>query len=461
MVFTETHWSKVLEKLSEIMDEKTYDTWIKDLNFVEHRENEIVLEAVNEFSKRWIESRFLQSIDKYCQEIAGEEYDISIQPRELAPLPQNGEVPAATVPQGNDAPPPRTKYPTKYPTLQLNDLYTFENFVIGPSNQFCYATAMAVTENLGTTYNPLFLHGPVGLGKTHLLQAICWRLLEKKADMSIVYTSCDDFINQFISAIQQGGLQQFRYKYRYVDVLIIDDIHYLAQKERTQEEFFHIFNNLYSAQKQIIISSDSPPKEIPAMEERLVSRFKWGVVAELEPPSYETRVAIVNKKARLREAELPHDVVDYIAQNISQNVRELEGAVLKLKGYSALIGERITIKVAKKVLKDLVQAPKVQINISDIQEEVTKHYQVKLSDLQSKKRSQSIAVPRQVCMYLARKQTDLSLDEIGGYFGGRDHSTVMHSIEKIEKEMDKDGILKTTIYDIIDRLKQRGQPNQQ
>ena len=322
--------------------------------------------------------------------------------------------------------------------VPLNPDYVFENFVTGPCNRLGHAASVAVSEQPGKAYNPLFIHGGVGLGKTHLLQAICQQVLERSSDKRILYLSCDSFINQFITAIETGDMNTFRYRYRHVDLLVIDDIHFLAGRDRTQEEFFHTFNTLYQGHKQIILSADCPPSEIPELEERLVSRFNWGLVARIEKPCYETRLAILQKKARLRGLSLPDDVVCYIAGKVENNTRELEGAITKIQGMSMLQEGRIDIELAKAALGESGSPDKKRITIQQILDAVTKYYNVKLSDLQSKKRHKSIAFPRQVCMYLARKNTRYSLEEIGGYFGGRDHTTVLHAVRTVDSDAKED-----------------------
>jgi chromosomal replication initiator protein len=322
--------------------------------------------------------------------------------------------------------------------LLLNPDYAFEQFVTGPCNQLAHAASVAVGEQPGKAYNPLFVHGGVGLGKTHLLQAVCQKVLEKHPDARILYLSCDTFINQFITAIETGDMNQFRHRYRHVDVLVIDDIHFLAGRDRTQEEFFHTFNTLYQGHKQIILSADCPPSEIPELEERLVSRFNWGLVARIEKPCYETRVAILQKKARMRGLTLPDDVVCYIAAKVENNTRELEGAITKIQGMSLLQAGRIDLDLAKQALGDSATAEQKRITIQQIFDAVTKYYSVKQSDLQGKRRHKSIAFPRQVCMFLARRHTRYSLEEIGGYFGGRDHTTVLHAVRTVDGDMKAD-----------------------
>jgi len=322
--------------------------------------------------------------------------------------------------------------------LPLSPDYTFENFVTGPCNRLSHAASVAVAEQPGKAYNPLFIHGGVGLGKTHLLQAVCQKLLERNGDARILYLSCDSFINQYIQAVSTGEMQQFRNRYRHVDVLVIDDIHFLTAKEQSQEEFFHTFNTLYQLQKQIILSADCPPSEIPALEERLVSRFNWGLVARIEKPCYETRCAILKKKARMRGLALPDDVNCYIASKIENNTRELEGAITKIQGMSLLQDGRIDLDLAKAALGETATPEQKRITIQQIMDAVTKYYNVRPADLQSKKRHKSIAFPRQVCMFLARRHTRYSLEEIGGYFGGRDHTTVLHAIRTVDTDCHND-----------------------
>ena len=336
---------------------------------------------------------------------------------------------------------------------RLNPQYTFENFVTGPCNRMAHAAAMAVSDLPGRAYNPLFIHSSVGLGKSHLIQAVCHKVIVGRPDAALMYVSCEDFVNQFIASIESGQLEGFRYRFRHLDVLVIDDIHFLADKDRTQEEFFHTFNTLYQAQKQVVLSSDSPPHEIPRLEERLVSRFKQGLVVRIDRPSFETRVAIVQKKARLRGLELPEDVIRYIATVVETNNRELEGAVVRVLGYASLCNRLVDMDLAKEALRDLVSGPSRTVAIQDIADAVLRRYNARLSDLQSKKRSQSVALPRQVSMYLARRLTNRSLEEIGAFFGGRDHTTVLHADRKIRQMVEHDpsfrGVLEAIERDVV------------
>ena len=316
------------------------------------------------------------------------------------------------------------------PQLQLNDDYDFDNFVVGPGNRLAHAAAVAVAGAPGTTYNPFFIHGDVGLGKTHLLQAICHQCGSRGRIDNILYISCETFTNHFIEAVECGALQQFRYRYRHVDMLVIDDIQFLAERDRSQEEFFHTFNTLHQSRRQIVLSADCSPAQIPSLEQRLVSRFKSGLVASIDPPCLETRMAIIRKKAKLRGIEVNEDVTNLIASRIETNIRDIEGALLKLDALSQTRGCPIDLAMAR----EAVGTPPTNrvITLSQIVEVITQRFGVRLADLQSKKRTKSLTVPRQVCMYLLREMTNHSLEEIGGYFGGRDHSTVIHAGKTVQ-----------------------------
>ena len=317
--------------------------------------------------------------------------------------------------------------------------YSFETFVSGPNNRLAHAASVAVANNPGQAYNPLFIHGGVGLGKTHLLQAICQRILDQQPDTRLLYLSCDAFVNQFLECVQSGQMNQFRHRFRHVNLILIDDIHFLTGKEQTQEEFFHTFNVLYQAGQQIVLSSDSPPSEIPQLEERLVSRFQWGLVANVSRPTYETRMAILRTKAAMRDVTISDDLASFLASRIDSNVRELEGAITTLQGHAAAQERPIDLALGKEVFGDRDDtAAETQITLQDVIKAVTGFYNVRLSDLQSKRRHKSIAEPRQVCMWLARRYTRFSLQEIGGYFGGRDHTTVMHAIRAVEERRESE-----------------------
>jgi chromosomal replication initiator protein len=337
--------------------------------------------------------------------------------------------------------------------LRLNDDYVFENFVTGPCNRLAHAACIAAADSPGRTYNPLFIHGSVGLGKTHLLQAVCHHVLKKNPQARLLYISCETFTNHFVEAIERGALHQFRYRYRHVDALIIDDIQFLGEKERTREEFFHTFNTLYQAQKQIILSADEAPNGIPSLEDRLVSRFNWGLVTRIDPPCLETRMAILQKKGKLRCMDLPEDVVQYLATAVESNTRELEGALTKLAAFSQQYGGVINLALAQQVFGDAVQAQVRKVSIPDIIQVIVERFNVRSADLLGKRRNRSVAFPRQLCMYLARELTPLSLEEIGGYFGGRDHTTVLHAARTVQNQRNQDAELELTIRSLISSLR--------
>ena len=366
--------------------------------------------------------------------------------------------PDEDVPMGNgvlaqSTMPPTDAEPGAVPdTVTLNPDNAFEAFVPGPGNRYAHAAAQAVAENPGESYNPLFIHGGVGLGKTHLLQAIGLRVKELWPEVVIHYFSCESFVTQFTDAIRAGQMTQFRHWFRDADILVIDDIHFLAEKEGSQEEFFHTFNTLYQDGKQIVLSSDGPPESIPDLEDRLVSRFKWGLVTEVEPPDYETRVAILKSKAAMRGLKLPQDVANLIASRIDNNIRELEGAITQLQIHAKVEDSEIDLELAKLALGEHTQAPTGGPTIQTIIDAVTDFYSVRLTDLQSRKRQRSIALPRQICMYLARRHTRHSLEEIGGYFGGRDHTTVMHAVKAIETKCESDNQFDLVVTNLEDRV---------
>jgi chromosomal replication initiator protein len=339
----------------------------------------------------------------------------------------------------------------------LNPKYTFETFVIGESNRFAHAASVAVAEAPAQRYNPMFIYGGVGLGKTHLMHAIGHYTLEQWPNKKVVYVSCEKFTNDFIDSIQNKNNISFRNKYRNVDVLLIDDIQFIAGKEGTQEEFFHTFNALHDANKQIVISSDRPPKEIPTLEERLRSRFEWGLITDIQAPNLETRIAILKKKANTENIDINNDVLVFIANKIQSNIRELEGALIRVNAFSRLTNQPIDVDLATDALKDIISARKPEVITIDLIKEVTaKYFNIEVNDFNLKKRTKSIAYPRQVAMYISREMTELSLPKIGEEFGGRDHSTVIHAIDKINKEMENNFDFKNLINRIMKDIKGNG-----
>jgi len=336
--------------------------------------------------------------------------------------------------------------------LLLNPNYTFDKFVVGPCNRLAHASALAIAENPGNAYNPLFVHGNVGLGKTHLLQAVCYTVQKRNPGARVLYLSCEDFTNTFINAIQNGSLDEFRNIHRKVDVLVIDDVQFLANKDKTQEEFFHTFNSLYNTQKQIVLSSDRSPVEIPTIEERLVSRFKWGLVAEIEAPCFETRVAVVRRKAKGRGEELSDAVSCYIAERVTNNIRELEGAVIKVVGIAAITGRPITIELAEEALRGVAVTRLTQIAVEDVVGLITSEFAISSRDLTGKSRTQAISLPRQIAMYLLREHTELSLEDIGRVFGNRDHTTVLYAVTKIRDRSQNDRLFRDMLDSLGTRL---------
>ncbi len=441
-------FESVLTSIRGEVNRQQFETWFRELYPVSFHTDLVRLAVPSVFLKDWLQNYYEDILVNAIRQAVGGEPELDIVVDESlatsapAKTPEPVEEPQKPEPTTWTAMPGdpdeaglrrNARYPQFLSDVLLNDRYTFDHFVDGPSNKLPHAAAVAVSDQPARAYNPLFLHGSVGLGKTHLLQAICHSILVRRKDLKILYLSCETFTNQFIAAVKSGNLRNFRYRYRHVDVLLIDDINFLAKKEQTQEEFFHTFNALYNSGSQIVLSSDSSPKDIPTLEERLVSRFKWGLVAEIEPPCYETRMLIVKHKARVRNRPFPDDVCEWVAERFSGNIRELEGAILKVISVADLQERPVDLEIARNALRNLITPNKKKVTVDRIIDVVTRYYDVKQTDLQSRKRSKSIAFPRQICMFLARRLTNHSLEEIGGYFGGRDHTTVIYATEKIKK----------------------------
>jgi len=463
-------WQEVSSGIRRRIQPELFETWFRRAALVSLSENSVAIAVQNAFARDWLERYHRAVIEESVREALGDAFSVElrIDPELVLPAreadgssPEEADraTPAALVQQGpatgGGTPGQITGSLVHGSDVGLNAKYTFENFVVGPCNRFAHAASVGAAESPGAAYNPLFLHGNVGLGKTHLLQSLCFSLLDNWEGVRILYLSCETFINHFIGALENGNIEAFRNKYRNVDVLVVDDIHLLANKERTQEEFFHTFNTLYNAGKQIVLSSDSPPKDIPTLQERLVSRFKWGLVTELETPCYETRVAILKRKSRQRGRELPDDVAGLLAERIDNNIRELEGAITKLFGYSDLSGQPVTADLARTALRDVFSARRGGPTIDNIVSVVTEEFGVKLSDLQSRRRTAAIAFPRQIAMYLARKITRHSLEEVGGHFGGRDHSTVLYAVTKISALIERDPETAELLSGLLERLGER------
>ena len=432
-------WQKVLVKIQPKITEFVFGSWIKALIPLKIEENFFIIGAPKNFVKEWVEENYTPLISSIINEIVSVPLKLVIKnldiDEEISPQDQSSRIDSVAV-EIKTTPQP---FNPEELALTLNQKYTFENFVIGNSNRFAHAASLAVSETPAKVYNPLFLYGGVGLGKTHLMHAIGQKIRENNPHSKILYISTEKFTNELINSIRDGNPEKFRQKYRGIDCLLIDDIQFLAKKEHTQEEFFHTFNTLYDSNKQIVISSDRTPKEIPTLEDRLRSRFEWGLITDIQPPDIETRIAILRKKAMLDNLEIPNEVIFFIASKIENNIRELEGAFLRVIAFSSLNKTPITMENTIQALKEIVNTSfKKPVTIEKIQEVVASHYKIKKEDLIAKKRTRNIVYPRQISMYLCRKLTDYSLPKIGELFGGRDHTTVIHAIDKITKSINED-----------------------
>ena len=439
------NWEEAQSDLKSKLGETIFATWIAPLKFSAADNQNINLEAPDQFFKDWVEKHYLGLIQDTLKNKGFNNL--------LVKLSAGNTQDILAVP--NKASEPYIKSASTVGFINLNSRYTFENFVVGSSNRHAHAYSLAVANSPAKTYNPLFIYGGVGLGKTHLIQAICHQIKNSGlVGAKICYVSSEKFTNELIDAILHRTTSAFRQKYRNLDVLVIDDIHFIAGKESTQEEFFHTFNALYDAHKQIVFSSDRPPKEITNLQERLVSRFGWGLATDIQPPDLETRVAILKKKIEREPVSIPDDVIFFIAQLIKTNIRELEGALIRTIAYSLLEEEPVTLRLAKEVLKDLLKEPKKLITVDFIQRCVAEEFGVSLQELKTKRRNKQVVFPRQIAMYLSRELTDLSLPEVGELFGGKDHTTVLHSYKKIKEEIYNKPELKERVEKVIQVIKQ-------
>ena len=442
-------WMETLESLKEKISEQNVSTWIKPINPVKISGNVLTVEVPNKFIKDWVKDNYKKTIEETLSAVGTVNYIINIKINEKSKKIINKE--KDNIRKSIDIVEEKLQIPEQN-LLNINNRYTFESFVSGPSNQFAHAAAMAVSNNPATTYNPLFIYGGVGLGKTHLINAIGNEIHKRNNKTKICYYSSEKFTNELINSLRHARMEEFRNKFRSIDILLIDDIQFIAGKKSTQEEFFHTFNALYESHKQIVVTSDKFPKEIPDLEERLRSRFEWGLIADIQAPDTETKQAILKMKADQNNIELPEDVIYFIANSISNNVRELEGYLIRIGAFSSLTSTPINIDMAKKVLKDILIENNREITIEKIQKRVAEHFQIKVNDLKSSKRLKSIVFPRQIAMYICRNMTNLSYPEIGAKFGGKDHSTIIHAIKKIEKNMQDDLHTKNIINKLIDNL---------
>jgi len=428
-------WNKILEYVKQEIGEQAFENWLTQTKLDSITEDCLVIQVPSNFFKDWIYDHYRDILNIAILKTLGKVLPIKFEVKE-------GELPKSTgsASHGQAAPPEKTAQKKPF---YLNPKYTFEGFVVGSSNRFAHAATLAIAEAPAKAYNPLFIYGGVGLGKTHLMQAACHYISEMHGNLKLFYTTSESFTNELVSGIQNRTTQKFREKYRSVDVLLIDDIHFIAGKEATQEEFFHTFNALYDGHKQIVLSSDRAPKTIPGLEERLISRFEWGLVTDVQLPDFETRIAILKKKAERNGSHLPDDILYFIAENIKTNIRELEGVLIKLIAYSALENKKMTLELAKNILKDACAEGSKKITMELIQKKVAEYFDIKIPDMKTKKRTRQVAYPRHVAMYLAREMTDLTLPEIGGHFGGRDHSTVIHACDKVGLDLKKNQNVKT------------------
>ena len=443
-------WEKTLNIIKSEMSEVSFNTWIKSCEPISISSDTIKISVPNSFTKDILEKRYkglvANSIEAACSKSYKMEFlvasDLQDEEDENSNIVAKENKSSVTV---NDE-----------MSTTLNPKYTFDSFVIGNSNRFAHAASLAVAEAPAKAYNPLFIYGGVGLGKTHLMHAIGHYVLQNNPSSKVMYVSSEKFTNELINAIKDDKNEEFRNKYRNIDVLIIDDIQFIAGKERTQEEFFHTFNALHEANKQIIISSDRTPKEIPTLEDRLRSRFEWGLSADIQAPDFETRMAILKKKADVEKLNVQNEVMVYIATKIKSNIRELEGALIKLIAYASLTNREITVDLAEEALKDIISNKQNKnITVDVIQDVVSSYFNLRIEDLKSQRRTRNVAYPRQIAMYLSRKLTDMSLPKIGDEFGGRDHTTVIHAYEKISDSLNTDESLQHTINDITKKLTQK------
>ncbi|PNE50881.1 chromosomal replication initiator protein DnaA [Enterococcus avium] len=439
MTSLDNFWQELNDSYKNDLNPASYDAWVGTAKPLSLAHNQLTIEVTSDLHKRYWEKHLAAKIVEIGFKVTGDE----IMPLFVTP----DEAPPVSIVEKEEPPKMET---TK--RAMLNPKYTFDTFVIGKGNQMAHAAALVVAEEPGSIYNPLFFYGGVGLGKTHLMHAIGHQMLAINPQAKVKYVSSETFANDFINSIKNKTSEEFRQEYRKVDLLLVDDIQFFADKEATQEEFFHTFENLYNDNKQIVLTSDRLPNEIPKLQERLVSRFAWGLSVDITPPDLETRTAILRKKAQAENLEIPDDTLSYIAGQIDSNIRELEGALVRVQAFATMNSADITTSIAADALKSLKGTSNSQLSISKIQDEVAKFYHIQLKDLKGKKRVKTIVVPRQIAMYLAREMTESSLPKIGAEFGGKDHTTVIHAHEKISQLMKSDSNIQQEIAEIKNLL---------
>ncbi len=444
-------WDDTLAHLELNLSPQHFSTWIKPLKLVKIEQDMVYLEVPNRFVLDWVKENYSKLIQKNLSDLSAVSYRLNfdVSNQAIVEFPKTTPIVDKPVPVAANK---NIVNKTHSSDLNLNRKYTFDEFVAGSSNQFAYAAAMAVANNPATTYNPLFIYGGVGLGKTHLVNAIGNAILKKSPQMRICYYTSEKFMNELINSLRYNRMDEFRNKFRSMDVLLIDDIQFLAGKERTQEEFFHTFNALYESHKQIIVTSDKFPKEIPGLEERLRSRFEWGLIADIQAPDVETKLAILKMKAEQNSINLPEDVAVFLANSICNNVRELEGYLIRIGAYASLTSVPVSLEMARDVLKDILIERNRELTVEEILKKVSLHFNIKVSDIKSAKRLKAVVLPRQIAMYISRQLTSSSYPEIGDRFGGKDHSTIIHAIRKIDKLMEEDFQLKSTIENLKKEL---------
>lgn len=445
-------WQDTLAHLEKNLNPQHFTTWIKPIRLVQIDKDLVVIEVPNRFVLDWVRDNYAKSIQQVLAELSAVSYRLQINvaglDKEKRPGEQRRPVTKETSARQSEVI-PQNEGQTE---INLNRKYTFDEFVAGSSNQFAFAAAMAVANNPATTYNPLFIYGGVGLGKTHLINAIGNAILKKAPQTRVCYYTSEKFTNELINSIRYSRMDEFHKKFRSMDVLLIDDIQFIAGKERTQEEFFHTFNTLYESHKQIVVTSDKFPKEIPGLEERLRSRFEWGLIADIQPPDIETKQAILKMKAEQNKIFIPEEVTLFLANASCSNVRELEGYLIRLGAYASLTSTPINMETARKVLKDILVERNRELSVDEIIKRISTHFNVKVADLKSPKRLKAVVLPRQIAMYLARQLTSSSYPEIGERFGGKDHSTIIHAIRKVEKMMGENYQFRQTVENLRNNL---------
>lgn len=450
-------WATVKEGLRQLFPSEVYQMWFEPLACVEETAETITLGAPNDFAAIWLQDNYQELLSAKCSELGQRPVRVSIvatqseeKPAELEPAATASPAPESTPFRGAFASNSRNRGSGEKRSDQqakhLNPRNIFDSFIVGPTNQLAHAACMAVAQAPAQAYNPLFLYGDTGLGKTHLMQAVGHQILRQNQGARVAYVSSEKFTNEYITAIQENTLTKFRQRYRNADILLIDDIHFLSGKERIQEEFFHTFNDLFESQKQIILSSDRPVSEIARLESRMISRFQWGLVADIQAPDLETRIAILRSKGDAIQCKLAPEIFNFIAERITRNIRRLEGALIKVASYASLTGQTVDLATAKRLLRDILQEEaQQQITIEMIQKRVVEHYQLRVSDMVSKRRPANIAFPRQIAMYLCRTLTKAPLQEIGESFGGRDHGTVIYACRTVQNMMDQDESVRSVV----------------